>query len=163
MVSWKLLLYRIPVSRALIDRHFGFETASKSVLLGLHVESRLQIHPKELSCPKEAREAKRCICTDRSLPVDDLIDSASWYADLLSETVLTDPHGLQILLQENLARMYRWEFLCAHEFLLVVVDDLDLVRISALPDEADSPLVVNSDAVLPRAIPRKLFKEVAWG
>jgi hypothetical protein len=34
----------------------------------------------------------------------------------------------------------------------VIVDDRDLVRVSALPTEADAPLVVHTDAVLPLTV-----------
>ena len=35
---------------------------------------------------------------------------------------------------------------------LVVIDDFDTVGASCRPDEADAPLAIDADAVLPRAI-----------
>jgi len=43
----------------------------------------------------------------------------------------------------------------------VVVHDLDLVRIAAMPPEADPPLVVDPDAVLACAITAQPFQAVS--
>ena len=45
--------------------------------------------------------------------------------------------------------------------LSVVVHDLDLMRTVDLPHETDTPLIINSDAVLARAIADEQFKAVA--
>jgi len=42
----------------------------------------------------------------------------------------------------------------------VVVDDLDIVRISSEPAEADAPLIVDSDAVLANPVPGEFLKAV---
>jgi hypothetical protein len=42
----------------------------------------------------------------------------------------------------------------------VVVDDLDLEGVTAAPDEADPPLAIDSDAVLPRPIPFQLLEPI---
>jgi hypothetical protein len=44
--------------------------------------------------------------------------------------------------------------------LLVIVDDLDVVSISAGPTETDSPLVVDANAVLTYALAEKFFEVV---
>src|SRR6202158_731805 len=56
------------------------------------------------------------------------------------------------LLVENLAWMYRFEFL-RHAVLLVVVHNLDFIGVSIPPRKADAPLIVDADAVLTFAIP----------
>jgi hypothetical protein len=43
----------------------------------------------------------------------------------------------------------------------MVVDDLDVVRVTVSPDEAQAPLVVDSNAVLPRAISFQGFEMVS--
>jgi len=45
---------------------------------------------------------------------------------------------------------------------LVVIDNLDLVRVAVSPLEADPPLVVDSNTVLARAISGQPFQPVAW-
>jgi hypothetical protein len=44
----------------------------------------------------------------------------------------------------------------------VVINDLDLVRIAILPAEADPPLVIHADAVLPCSIAFELLEAIAW-
>lgn len=45
----------------------------------------------------------------------------------------------------------------------MVVDDLYPVRIAVLPDEADAPLVVDTNAVLPCPVALQRFKPVSGG
>jgi hypothetical protein len=54
----------------------------------------------------------------------------------------------------------RSESLAWHVLLLVIVDDLDVVSISAGPTETDSPLVVDANAVLTYALAEKFFEVV---
>ena len=44
----------------------------------------------------------------------------------------------------------------------MIIHDFDVVRIRILPPKADSPLIVDADTVLPRAIAFQLLKSVAW-
>jgi hypothetical protein len=48
-------------------------------------------------------------------------------------------------------------------FSLVIVDDLNLMRVAAAPYKADSPSIVDSDAVLAFAISLQSFEPVAAG
>ena len=43
----------------------------------------------------------------------------------------------------------------------MVIDDLDVPRLSATPHEAHPPLLVDADAVLSRPIPLQGFKAIA--
>jgi hypothetical protein len=43
----------------------------------------------------------------------------------------------------------------------VIVHNLNIVGV-AIPSEADAPLVIDPNAVLPGAIPAKGFKTIAW-
>jgi hypothetical protein len=43
----------------------------------------------------------------------------------------------------------------------VVVDDLDFVRVLALPSEADPPLIVDPDAVSACSLPAEPFETIA--
>jgi hypothetical protein len=47
-------------------------------------------------------------------------------------------------------------------FFLVVVGYLHVLSIALRPPEADSPLVVDSDAVLALSIPSQSLKAIAW-
>jgi len=44
---------------------------------------------------------------------------------------------------------------------LVIVVNLDLIGISVVPDEADAPLVIDSDAVLTRPVAAQLLQSTA--
>jgi len=44
----------------------------------------------------------------------------------------------------------------------MIIDDLDLICIAVTPLEADSPLVVDANAVLAGAIPYQLLEVVPW-
>src|SRR4051812_39241212 len=44
---------------------------------------------------------------------------------------------------------------------IVIVDDLYVLRVAVLPDEADSVLIVDPDTVLPAPIARQRFQPVA--
>jgi hypothetical protein len=57
---------------------------------------------------------------------------------------------------EDLPRMDRNETPLLHrhdETPLVIIDDLDVERVSCVPDEADAPLVIDPDAVLSATVP----------
>ena len=44
----------------------------------------------------------------------------------------------------------------------MVVNDLDLVCIAILPSEANAPLIVDPDTVLPSALTSKLLEAISW-
>jgi hypothetical protein len=44
----------------------------------------------------------------------------------------------------------------------MVVDDFDFVRMSSAPYEADAPLIVDTNAVLPVSIPFQALEAVSW-
>jgi hypothetical protein len=45
----------------------------------------------------------------------------------------------------------------------VIVDDLDVMRIRSEPAEVDTPLIVDSIAVLAIPVPVEFFKAIRWG
>jgi hypothetical protein len=44
----------------------------------------------------------------------------------------------------------------------MIVCDLDVICVTVPPPEADSPLIINADAILSRSITRQLLKPIAW-
>jgi hypothetical protein len=42
----------------------------------------------------------------------------------------------------------------------VVIDDLDIMRVTAVPDKADPPLIVDPNTMLPLSRPLQFFKPV---
>src|SRR5574337_1326430 len=56
------------------------------------------------------------------------------------------------------------QFSSSHEFLLphlVVIRNLNVVGVAVAPPKADTPLIVNPDAVLPGTVARQLLEPVA--
>jgi hypothetical protein len=43
---------------------------------------------------------------------------------------------------------------------LVVIDDLDITRVSTLPDETDSPLIVYANTMLSLAVSREFLQPI---
>ncbi|CCE00728.1 hypothetical protein BRAS3809_370004 [Bradyrhizobium sp. STM 3809] len=52
--------------------------------------------------------------------------------------------------------------LCSRLILAVVVDDFDMRRSSIIPDEANSPLIVDPDRMLPDAVGLQSLEPVPW-
>ena len=92
--------------------------------------------------------------------MNDLIDAASGHGDGLREAVLGDAHRGEELLEEDLPGVDR--VVCRSHDLspLVVGGDLDIAWSGRCPGDADSPLVVDSDAVLSFAGAVELFETV---
>jgi len=92
--------------------------------------------------------------------MDDFVDSPWGDAEIFANLVLADAQRLQKLLMQNLTRMYRRDL--AHNSPLVIVDNLYVIGVSVSPDEADSPLVVYPNAVLPLTVAGQGFKSIPW-
>jgi hypothetical protein len=112
------------------------------VVLGLQVQPEAGLHAKKQP------QTKRGVRRDGALAIHQFADPAWRDIHVGSELTGTDAHGLHEILQQDLARMDFLEQL-GHVAFLVVVHDLDVVRSVRLPDEADPPLVVDADAMLP--------------
>jgi len=88
------------------------------------------------------------MASDMSLAMQDLVDPAERDADGHCQPVLGHAQRLQELLEEHLSRMNQRN--CYHlVHVLVIVHDLDVLGPRRSPDEADPPLLVDPDAVLP--------------
>lgn len=110
-----------------MDVDLFFESAAQTIPLDIEVVLYLEVQPELLGRAEEARQPQGGIGRDRSLPMDDFVDPARWNADLLGEPVLTDAHGQQEFLEENLSRMEGCQLLACHLSPLVIVDDLHIV------------------------------------
>lgn len=92
--------------------------------------------------------------------MDDLVDASGRDSDLNGETMLSQAQWCEELFLEDLAWM---EGLvdCGHGMpLSVVVDDLHVLWTCVGPAEADSPLLVDSNAVLAFPISFQLLQTV---
>ena len=113
-------------------------------MVGLEAELET-LRDCEIPCQPQVR-----ISGDRSFAKHDLVDAArrdvnrtcQCILTRARETILRQTHRLDEFQQQNLA----WVGL---GICLVVVDDFDTVGTSCRPDEADAPLPIDADAVLP--------------
>lgn len=128
---------------------------------GAKVVLRLQIDPALRVGVEERGQAQGGVCRDGSLAMHDFIDPARRHADGLGQCVLADAHRHQKLLIQNLARMGPCEL--GHGVLSVVIDDLYIVCVVGgfIPLEADAPLVIDANAVLPFAVALQCFQAIA--
>jgi hypothetical protein len=82
--------------------------------------------------------------------MDNLVDPPGRDADLSRQAILTDPHGVQKLLEKHFPGMNWPTPLPHHKASLMVIDYLHIVRVTVKPHESDAPLVIDSNAVLPK-------------
>lgn len=133
-----------------------------TVALGLELEPYLEVEPEPLRGTEVPREAQGRVSCYAPLAENDLVHAPRGNTDVLGEPVLAEAMRFEELGQEYLAGMDGSEF--RHDgHLLVVVDDLDIERVGRAPDEADTPLLIDADAVLTSAIALERFEPVAWG
>src|SRR5579885_3332795 len=92
----------------------GFEPVSKAVFFYFDIVSGLKIEPKPLARPKETGKPQGRVRGDVPLAMDHFVDAASRDIDALGQPVLADAHGLQELLQQDLARVDGGKLLLRH-------------------------------------------------
>src|SRR6185295_11780223 len=91
----------------------------ETVLLDFQVVANLEIQPEAFAHAKETRQAERRVRNDRPLTVNDFVDTTRRYADILGEPILAQTQRSQKLLEKDLSRVYRWNFL-THSVLILV-------------------------------------------
>ena len=111
-----------------------------------HIALDLGIEPETRRLPEETAQPQGGIQRVGSLAVNDLVHPACRNPQGASERVLRETHRLHIFLQQDFPRSDVVKIGFAHDGLMVI-DDLNLVRVSVAPDKADAPLVVDADAV----------------
>jgi hypothetical protein len=81
-------------------------------------------------------------------------DPAGRHCYIAGQLINTDPHGFHKFFQKNLARVNRVKklLLCFHKTPLMIVCYFNIKCVAIFPTEADSPLIIDPDAVLPPAI-----------
>lgn len=85
----------------------------------------------------------------------------TWIA-LAQDSVLSNAHGFQPVLQQDFTRMDEGYFTHHCSALhSVVIHNLDLPSMAIEPYKAHSPLVVDANTVLSRPISRKRFQAIA--
>ncbi len=118
----------------------------------------LQVQPRLRAGPEVTREAERGLGSNGTTSVNDLVNARNGNSDFASQTILADSHRLHELLEQDHTRMDWGKLLHRHSHLLsVIVDHLNVESVASFPTKADTPLVVDPDAVLtPTITPERL-------
>jgi len=80
--------------------------------------------------------------------MDDFIDTARRDSKASAKLILTYVHRFEEFLKQNLARMNWGYLLYLHFVTSMIINNLNIVCIPIFPFEADSPLIVNANAML---------------
>jgi hypothetical protein len=94
--------------------------------------------------PKVLSEPPGCVAGDGAGAVDDLIDAARRYGDVLREPVFGDGKGLEKFLGEHFAGRHKREqfFFCFHGFhslvFSMVINHFNIRRATGRPSEVSS-------------------------
>lgn len=145
--------------RDLMD--FLLDPGCEFVLRDIQIVVHLKPKPETGRIPEVPGKPQCRIGSDTALPVNDLVDPAGRNPQVMTELILADLEGLQKLLVQNLPRMYGWYLL--HSSPPVVIDYLNIMRVSVTPDETNSPPVVYTYAELPLSISRQGLELISWG
>ncbi|OGQ96826.1 MAG: hypothetical protein A2521_04840 [Deltaproteobacteria bacterium RIFOXYD12_FULL_57_12] len=108
----------------------------------------MEIEPELCLHIKIAPESQCGIGGDGPAAMNNFIDTPWSYPDIFREPILTDSQWFKKLRKENFTGMNGGEITLCHNDLSMVVGDLDIVGVTALPYETNSPLLVDADAVL---------------
>ncbi len=130
------------------DSHqFGTDCA----LSNLSVIGGLRTQPIAVGQAEEAAKPQISISSDPPLPCHNVSNTLGRNADFFSQAILANAHGLKELLQEEFARGDGLKF--SHMYLYsVVIHYLYVLSARFRPAKADTPLIIDANAVLPEAV-----------
>jgi hypothetical protein len=89
------------------DGDFFLEPAAKTILFDLQIVTGLKVQPETLGGTEVSRKAKRGVGCDRTLAMNDLVDSTRRHADVGRQPILREAQRFQKLLEKDLTRMNR--------------------------------------------------------
>lgn len=130
------------------------------LLRRLHIKVGLKVHPELWRLAKIFTEPKCNITGYRPRTVNNITDSHGRYSNVMCKTGLRNTH-----LPYNLSKYYTWMHrlkVSSHDIppFLVIVCNLNIMRTICIKPEADTPLVIDSDAPLTGPLTRKRLKTI---
>src|SRR5439155_12128267 len=121
----------------------------------------LQIEP-DLRRDTEILAKAQCgVGRDGALAVYDLTDTVCRDVEIPCQRIDADTERLHEFLAEDFSGRDRIQMFRRHSHSSVIVDNLDIVRVSVLPPKADAPLVVDANTVLTLSITAQRFEPIA--
>ena len=146
--------------------HFLCQSGSEMVPLDLEVVAGLQIQPEPITRAEITREPQSTIRADGPGAMHDLVDPPRRHADIPGQSVLGQAKRLEKIRREDFAGVYGIQLSSGHATpssdTLVIVGDLNFVRIPILPAKADAPLLIHANTVLTGSITPKLLQSIPW-
>ena len=131
-------------------------------LSDLSVISSLRTKPITVGQTEEAAKPQISISSDAALSRDDISNTLGRNIDFLCQSILAYTHGFKKLLQEEFTGSDRFEF--SHMDLSSVVIHYFYVFNACIgPAETDTPLIIDTNAVLPFSFAHERFKAIARG
>lgn len=125
---------------------------------------RLKIEPELRFHVEKTPEPEGGIGRDAAPAMDNFIDAPGGDANILGQPILADSHRFQKFRQKDFTGVNGGKIALGHGLTsLMVIDDLDVIRIAAFPDKADAPLLIDSDAVLPFTVMMQRLQIVGRG
>lgn len=129
---------------------------AQSTTLQAELVVRLEIHPELLGRAEVARQANRRICCDPPLAMHDLVDpTRGTPMDTASLFCVIPNPSMKSFIRISPG----WIGSIRSS---VIVDEFDIVRTALSPDEAETPLRVDPDSVLPTAIADERGPVTGW-
>lgn len=135
------------------------DSLGQRIVSHVQVEIHLKPQPETGGIAEIPGQPQRGIGGDGALAMDDLVDPSRGNPEVFAKLVLADTQRLEKLLLEYVARMYGRNLL--HVSPLVIVDDLNVMSATVAPDKADSPLVVDSYAMLSFSFSSESFQAIS--
>lgn len=120
------------------------------ILFCFQVVSRLKIHPKCCRRAKIFFKTKRRIRTYATKPMNNFINATRRDANIHRKSILRHIEWRQKFFEKNLAWMNRLKFFC--HTLLMIIGYFHIKRASILPSKTNSPLIVDTNAVLTKSV-----------
>lgn len=120
----------------------------------IEIPPKLEIQPKARRRSEELRQPERGAGCYASPAVDEFVNPLVGNHDRFGKISLGKPHGIEEFLQENFARV-NWLSIRRHphhcSISSVIVDHLDRLGTEIGPLEANTILIIDPEAILPRA------------
>jgi len=149
-------LKRAPGFDFLLDFARLFVAGEAQVIIGLEAGPHLRRRPEVASQPESG------VGRDAALLQNDFVDASRRHPQCLRQGILGQAKRFHELLAENFAGVNRRQLFRLHRVFLVIVHNFYAEGIRAFPPEANPPLIVDSDAVLPGPIAFQGFQPISW-
>jgi hypothetical protein len=165
---------------ARLERANPRQLVSQRVFGCFRIETRLAAQPIALGQIEKFAQAQIGVGGDTAPPGNDFADALRRDADLFGQPVVADAHRFQKIIMQDLARVNGRKAWSRHVgdigkvdavkvfnanghgvLCSVVINDFNIVGVSALKAKANPPLVIDADAPLSGAVAGERFQPVA--